>query len=152
MSVKPVPDGYHTITPYLFVKGAAGAMEFYKKAFGAEELLRFPGQDGKVGHAELKIGNSVVMLADEYPEMGFKSPTTLGGPGFSMLVYVENVDVAFKQAIAAGATEIRPVKDEFYGDRVGTLKDPFGHIWSIATHKEDVTPEEMHRRAAAQKV
>ncbi len=149
MPVQPIPAGYHTITPYLIIQGAAQALEFYKKAFGATEIMRFPDPSGKIGHAEIKIGDSVVMLADEFPEMGFRSPQSLGGPGLSLLLYVEDVDRRFQQALAAGAKEMRPVKDQFYGDRSGTLTDPFGHVWTIATHKEDLTPEELQKRAAA---
>jgi PhnB protein len=144
-----IPEGYHSVTPYLIVKGAARAIEFYQQAFGATELMRLDGPDGSVGHAEIKIGDSPVMLADEHPEMGFRSPQTLGGTGVSLLVYVENVDDLFRQAIAAGGKELRPVQDQFYGDRMGTLEDPFGHVWSIATHIEDVSPEEMRRRSEA---
>src|SRR5262249_9957088 len=151
MAVKPIPEGYYTVTPYLIIKGAARAIEFYKKAFGATELFRMDEPGGKVGHAELKIGNSPIMLADEYPEMGFRSPQSLVGPGVSIVLYVEDVDARFNQAVAAGAKVLRPVKDQFYGDRTGTLEDPFGHIWSIATHKEDVSLEEMHKRMAAMK-
>jgi len=149
MPVHPIPSGYHTITPYLIVQGGARALEFYKKAFGATEVMRFPDPSGKIGHAEIKIGDSVIMLADEHPEMGFRSPQALGGAGVSLLLYVEDVDARFKQALAAGAQEMRPVKDQFYGDRSGTLTDPFGHVWTIATHKEDLSPEELQKRAAA---
>jgi PhnB protein len=148
MSVQPIPAGYHTVTPYLYIKGAAKAIEFYKKAFGATELLRLPDPSGKIGHAEIKIGDSPIMLADEHPEMGARSPQTIGGTSSSICLYVPNVDALFAQAIAAGATEKRPVKDQFYGDRTGTLEDPFGHVWSIATHKEDVSPAELERRFA----
>lgn len=147
-NVKPIPDGYHSVTPYLIVKGAADAIEFYKKAFGATELMRME-RDGKVGHAEIKIGDSPIMLADESPEMGNASPTTLGGTPISIMIYVDDVDTIFSQAIAAGGEEKRPLTDEFYGDRCGSLKDPFGHVWHVATHKEDVTPEEMEKRMAA---
>lgn len=147
--VKPVPEGYHTVTPYLVIKGAAEAIEFYKKAFGAKELFRMAQSDGRVGHAEIKIGDSPIMLADEYPEMGHLSPQTIGNSPVSILLYVEDVDQVFKQAIDAGAKEDRPVDDKFYGDRSGSLVDPFGHVWHIATHKEDVAPEEMAKRAAA---
>jgi PhnB protein len=143
---KPIPDGFHTVTPYLIVNGAARALEFYKKAFGATELMRMPGPEGKVMHAEIKIGDSPIMLADEFPEMGARSPQALGGCPVSLMLYVDDVDARFNQAVAAGATVQRPVKDQFYGDRTGTLVDPFGHIWSIATHKEDVPPEEMQKR------
>jgi PhnB protein len=147
MAAKPIPDGYHTATPYLIVSGAARAIAFYKQAFAASEMMRMDGPDGKVGHAEIKIGDSRIMLADEYPEMGFRSPQSLGGAGVSILLYVEDVDSRFKQAIASGAKELREVKDQFYGDRSGTLEDPFGHVWTIATHKEDLTPEEMQKRS-----
>ena len=147
-TVKPIPDGYHTVTPYLIIKGAADALEFYKKAFGATELFRME-HEGKIGHAEMKIGDSPIMLADEHPEMGHHGPQSLGGSPVSILLYVEDVDALFKQAISAGAKEDRPVEDKFYGDRGGSLTDPFGHIWHIATHKEDVTPEEMEKRMAA---
>ncbi len=149
MSAKPIPDGYHTATPYLVVQNAASAIEFYKKAFGAEELMRLASPDGKIGHAEIKIGDSPIMLADEFPEMGYRGPQALGGSPVSIMLYVEDVDARFNQAIAAGAKVKRPVKDEFYGDRAGNLEDPFGHVWTIATHKEDVSPEEIERRFAA---
>ena len=149
MATKPIPDGYHTVTPYLIVKGAANAIEFYKQAFGASEVMRIDGPDGKVGHAEISIGDSRVMLADEFPDMGALSPKSLGGAGVSMLLYVEHADAVFKQAVSAGAKELRPVKDQFYGDRSGTLEDPFGHVWTVATHVEDLSPEEMHKRSAA---
>lgn len=149
MSVKPIPDGYHTATPYLVVQGAANAIEFYKKAFGAEELLRLASPDGKIGHAEIKIGDSPIMLADEFPEMGFRGPRALGGSPVSILLYVEDVDARFNQAVSAGAKVLRPVLDQFYGDRSGHLEDPFGHQWALATHKEDVSPEEIEKRFAA---
>ena len=147
--VKPIPEGYHTATPYLIVKDAARAIEFYKKAFGATELMRMPGPGGKIGHAEIKIGDSPIMLADEVPGMGFRSPESLGGSPISILLYVEDVDVVFSEALAAGAKVQRPVADQFYGDRTGGVTDPFGHVWYIATHKEDISPEEMKKRAAA---
>jgi PhnB protein len=146
--VKPIPDGYHSITPYLIVKGGAAAIEFYKKAFGAAEVMRIPGPDGKVGHAEIRIGDSVVMLADEHLEMGAKSPQTIGGSPVSILLYVEDVDAVVRKAVAAGAKIQRPVEDKFYGDRMGTVDDPYGHVWHVATHTENVTPEEMKKRAA----
>jgi len=146
--VKPIPDGYHTATPYLIVKNAAQAIEFYKKAFHALELLRFE-HEGKIGHAEIKIGDSPIMLADEYPEMGAKSPESFGGSPISLLLYVEDVDTFFAQAVAAGAKVQRGVEDKFYGDRSGSLEDPFGHVWHVATHLEDMTLEEMYRRASA---
>jgi len=146
---KPIPHGYHTATPYLIIRGAGDAIEFYKKAFGATELFRFPTPDGKIGHAEIKIGDSPIMLADEYPEMGYKGPATLGGSPVSIMIYVENVDTIFNQAVAAGATVKEAVSDKFYGDRLGTVTDPFGHVWHISTHKEDVSLEEMQKRAKA---
>ena len=146
--VKPIPDGYHSVTPYLICDGAADAIEYYKKAFGATELFRMD-HEGKVGHAELKIGDSPIMLADEYPQMGYRSPKALGGTPVSIMIYVEDVDTVYKQALDAGATELKPLQDQFYGDRSGTLTDPFGHVWTVATHKEDVTMEEMNRRMAA---
>lgn len=148
--VKPIPEGYHSVTPYLSIKGAAEALEYYKKAFGAIELFRME-HDGKIGHAEIKIGDSPVMLADEFPEMDFVSPKTLGGSPVGLMIYVEDVDTIFKQAIAAGGVEKKPVQDQFYGDRSGTLTDPYGHVWTVATHKEDVTPEEIDKRLAATK-
>jgi len=148
-TVKPIPEGYHSVTPYLILSKAAEAIEFYKKAFGATELFRMAGPDGKIGHAELKIGDSPIMLADEHPSMGYVSPQTLGGTPVSILLYVEDVDKIFNQAVAAGGLQQQPLKDQFYGDRSGTLKDPFGHIWTVATHKEDVSAEEMDKRAAA---
>jgi len=148
-TVKPIPEGYHAVTPYLILSKAAEAIDFYKKAFGATELFRMAGPDGKIGHAELKIGDSPIMLADEHPAMGYVSPQTLGGTPVSLLIYVEDVDKVFNSAVAAGGIQQLPLKDQFYGDRSGTLKDPFGHVWTIATHKEDVSPEEMDKRAAA---
>jgi len=147
-AAKPVPAGYHTLTPYLIVRGGANALEFYKKAFGAEELYRLDMGGGKLGHAEMKIGDSIVMLADEQPEMGFKSPQSYGGTPVSLLVYVENCDASLQQAVSAGAKVTRPLADQFYGDRSGTVVDPFGHMWTLATHKEDLTPEELQKRAA----
>jgi len=145
--VKPIPEGYHSVTPYLIINGAAEAIEFYKKAFGATELFRFPALGGKIGHAEIKIGDSPIMLSDEWPEMKYLGPKSLSGSPVSLLVYVEDVDTVFNRAIKAGAKEERAVEDKFYGDRAGTLIDPFGHIWHISTHKEDVTPEEMEKRS-----
>jgi PhnB protein len=147
--VKAIPEGYHSVTPYLIINGAADAIDFYKKAFGATELFRMPAPEGKIGHAEIKIGNSPIMLADEAPEMGYRSATTLSGSPVSLMIYVEDVDRLFKQAIAAGGTEVKGVQDQFYGDRSGTLTDPFGHVWHIATHVEDVSPEEMNKRMKA---
>ena len=146
---KPIPDGYHTATPYLIVNGAAQAIEFYKKAFGATEIMRMAQPGGKVGHAEIKIGDSIIMLADESPDVGARSPQSIGGSPVSIMLYVEDVDRIFSQAVAAGAKVRRPVADQFYGDRTGGIEDPFGHLWYIATHKEDVSPEEMRKRAAA---
>lgn len=148
MTVKAIPDGYHTATPYLIISGATEAIEYYKQAFGATELMRIDAPGGKIGHAEIKIGDSPIMLADEFPEMGYKSPQTLGGSPVSIMSYVADVDTVFDRAIAAGGKEQRPVKDQFYGDRSGTLEDPFGHVWHVATHKEDVSAEEMEQRAA----
>jgi PhnB protein len=149
-SAKPIPDGYHAVTPYLIVKGAARAIEFYAKAFGARELFRMAGPDGRVGHAELQLGDSRVMLADEHPEIGAKSPQTIGGSPVTLHLYVEDVDATVARAVGAGARLDRPVADQFYGDRNGGLTDPFGHVWFVATHKEDVPPEELARRAKAQ--
>ena len=149
MAVRPIPEGYHTATPYLAIKGAAQAIEFYKKAFGATEMLRLPQPDGRVGHAEIKIGDSCIMMADEFPEMGHRGPQSLGGTTVSILLYVEDVDAVFNKAIAAGAKVVKPVQDQFYGDRSGFIEDPFGHRWGIATHKEDVSDEEMKKRMAA---
>ena len=147
--VKPVPDGYHTVTPYLIVQGAAQAIDFYKKALGAEELMRFPGPDGRIGHAELRIGDSSIMLADEHPQMGAVGPKTRGGTTVGLVLYVPDVDQRVAMATAAGAKLERPVQNQFYGDRSGTIIDPFGHQWTIATHVEDVPPEEMEARAKA---
>ncbi len=147
--VKAVPDGYHSATPYLVVDGATRAIDFYKRAFGAKELMRIPAPGDRVGHAEIKIGDSVIMLADEHPDIHARGPQHYGGSPVSILLYVEDVDTLFKQAIAAGGTETRPVADQFYGDRSGSLKDPFGHSWHLSTHKEDVSPEELHRRMVA---
>lgn len=149
MSVKPIPDGYHTVTPYLIIAGAAKAIEFYKAAFGATELLRLPTPDGNVAHAEIKIGDSPIMMADEVPGMGYRGPLGLGGTSVSILLYVPDVDALSRQAEAAGAKVVRPLQDQFYGDRSCTLSDPFGHVWTIATHKEDVPPEEIDRRFKA---
>jgi len=144
---KAIPEGYHSVTPYLVIKGAADAIEFYKRAFGATELMRMPSPDGRIGHAEITIGDSHIMLADEFPEMGHRSPQSIGGTGVSLMVYLENVDEVFKRALAAGAEQLQPIKDQFYGDRSGTLRDPFGHEWTLSTHVEDIPPEEMRRRA-----
>jgi PhnB protein len=145
MPVKPIPDGYHSVTPYLVIGGAAKAIDFYRQAFGAEETFRMPMGD-KVGHAEIRIGDSVVMLSDEWPDMGVVGPKTRGGTTVSLMIYVNDVDSAYKRAIDAGAQAERPVENQFYGDRAGTLVDPFGHRWTLSTHVEDVSPEEMSRR------
>lgn len=150
MPAKAIPEGYHTATPYLIVKGAGKAIDFYKQAFAAAEVMRFPMPDGNIGHAEIKIGNSHIMMADEHPEMGYVGPQTLGGTSCSILLYVEDADAVFNRAVNAGAKSIEPVQDKFYGDRTGTLIDPFGHRWTIATHIEDMAVEEMQRRAAKQ--
>ncbi|MBV8910369.1 MAG: VOC family protein [Gammaproteobacteria bacterium] len=146
---KAIPDGYATATPYLIVKGAGEAIEFYKRAFGATEILRMADPQGRVGHAEIKIGNSVIMLADEHPSMGYRGPRSLGGSSVNILLYLEDVDRVFERAVKTGARALRPVANQFYGDRSGTLEDPFGHVWTVATHVEDVPPEEMKRRAEA---
>jgi PhnB protein len=151
MTVKKVPEGYHTVTPYLIVSGAAKALDYYKRAFNAEERMRHPGPEGKIMHAEIQIGDSRVMLADEFPQMGARSPQSIGGTATGLCVYVEDVDKVYTQAIAAGGKEERPLQNQFYGDRSGTLVDPFGHKWTIATHVEDVSPEEMQKRMAAMK-
>lgn len=147
--VNYTPEGYYTVTPYLIIRDAAKALEFYKQAFGATELFRMEGPGGKIGHAEIKIGNSPIMLSDEMPEMGYLSPQSLGGTPVSIMLYVEDVDTVASQAVAAGAQVLKPVADQFYGDRSGSFADPFGHQWHIATHIEDVTPEEVSKRAAA---
>jgi PhnB protein len=147
--VKPIPDGYHSLTPYLIVDDARRAIEFYKKAFDATELYRFDAPDGKIAHAELQIGNSRFMLADESPEMIAVSPKRLGGSPVGLLIYVEDVDATYPKAIAAGGKELRPLQNQFYGDRSGTLQDPFGHKWTISTHIEDVSVEETKERASS---
>ena len=149
MPVNPIPEGYHSVTPYLIIRGAADAIEFYKKAFGATELFRFPGPDGKIGHAEMQIGNSRIMLADEYPDMGYNGAQTLGGSPVALMIYLADVDAVFNRAVEAGATVKEALQDKFYGDRIGTVIDPFGHRWHLATHQEDVSMEEMERRAKA---
>ena len=149
MSVKTIPAGHRTVTPYLAIKNDAKALEFYKKAFGATEIFKLMMPDGRLGHAEIRLGDSIIMLSDEFPEFGGKAPETLGGSPVSIYLYVEYVDGFFKRALAAGAKERKPVMDQFYGDRSGQLEDPFGHLWWVATHKEDVTPEEMQKRVKA---
>jgi PhnB protein len=144
-NVKAIPDEYHSVTPYLYIKGAAKAIDFYKQAFGAEERMRMPGPDGTVGHAEIQIGDSVIMLADAPA----RAADTRNGVTSSLLIYTEDVDAMWKRAIAAGATEVQPLENKFYGDRMGTVRDPFGHEWSLGTHVEDVSPDEMQRRMAA---
>jgi PhnB protein len=148
-AVKPIPDGYPRVIPYLSVEGASAAIDFYTKVFDAKERVRMPAPEGKVGHAELEIGDSVIMLADVFPGMSNPSPKTLGGTPVSLMVYVENVDAVFDRAIKAGAKAAGPVENQFYGDRSGQFEDPFGHKWFVATHVEDVPPEEMEKRAAA---
>jgi PhnB protein len=149
MAVKPIPEGYHSVTPYLHAKDAAQAIEFYKKAFSATERMRITQPDGRVGHAEIQIGDSVIMLSDEFAEMGVHSPQSLGGSPVSIHLYVEDADAMFNQAVAAGAKVKRPIADQFYGDRVAGIEDPFGHTWWISTHKEDLSSEEIDKRAAA---
>jgi PhnB protein len=150
VSSNPVPKGFHTVTPSLIVRGAAEAIEFYKKALGAEELMRMAGPDGKIGHAELKIGDSVIFISDEFPNMGVaRSPQALGGCTGTLNLYVPDVDATFKQAVSAGGKTTMPVADMFWGDRYGTFSDPFGHHWGLGTHKEDLTAEEIEERAKA---
>jgi PhnB protein len=145
--VKPIPDGFHSITPYLVVRGGVEAIEFYQKAFGAKERLRLPAPDGKgIGHAELVIGNSIIMLADEFPQYGKRSPLSVGGTSVTVCLYVEDADKTYNQAVDAGAKAVQPVTDKFYGDRSGCLTDPFGHNWMVMTHKEDVSDSEMRKR------
>ncbi len=144
--VNPIPDGYPRVTPYLIVEGAEAAIEFYGTILGARERMRMPGPGGTIGHAELEVGDSLVMLADEFPDMGALSPKTIGGSPVTLSVYVEDVDAVFEAALEAGATSVRPLEDQFYGDRSGQFEDPFGHRWSIATHVEDVPPDEMEQR------
>ncbi|MCF6525441.1 VOC family protein [Streptomyces sp. JJ36] len=147
MSVEPVPTGFPRVTPYLCVDGAAAAIDFYVAVLGATERMRMPAPDGRIGHAELQIGDAVVMLADEFPEMGFRGPRAVGGTPVTLYVYVTDVDAAFAAALDRGSTELQAVKDEFYGDRTGQFEDPFGHRWNVATHVEDVPPDELEKRA-----
>jgi PhnB protein len=149
MAAKPIPEGYHNVTPYLAVDDAAKAIDFYKEAFGAEELFRMPGPDGRIGHAELQIGDSKLMLSDPFPQSSVQPPSVRGGPTASVFLYVEDVDAAFEQATNAGASVTMPLEDMFWGDRFGSVTDPFGHVWSMATHKEDLSPEEMEERSKA---
>jgi PhnB protein len=148
-SVKPIPEGYHSVTPYLFVRSAASAIDFYKNVFGATEVVRMAGSNGKIMHAELRIGDSIVMLADENPTTGVMSPQTIGGFSVGLHLYVENVDAVILKAVDNGSKLLRPIKNQFYGDRSGSVLDPFGHMWSVATHVEDVSPEEMRKRMTA---
>lgn len=147
MPVKPIPDGYPQLTPYLCVDRAADAIAFYTDVFGATERMRMPAPDGKIGHAELQIGDSVIMLSDEFPEMNVRAPRSIGGTPTTLSLYVEDVDRVVQRAVDRGATLLRPVENQFYGDRSGQIEDPFGHRWGIATHVEDVSPDEMQRRA-----
>jgi len=147
--VNPIPQNYHRVTPYLVVDGAAEAIDYYTRVFGAVEMMRMPAPGNRIGHAELKIGDSVVMLADANPEMGHKSPKTLGGSPISLLLYVEDADAIARKAVENGGKLVRPVENQFYGDRMGGVEDPFGHQWYVATHVEDVSPEEMKRRMEA---
>jgi PhnB protein len=151
MAVKAIPDGYRTVTPYLICAGAAKAIDYYEQAFGAKERLRHEMPGGVIGHAEVEIGDSIIMLADEFPQMNAKGPLSIGGTPVGLCIYVADVDEVFNRAITAGAKVERPLADQFYGDRTGTLVDPFGHKWTIATHIEDVTPEEMQKRMEAAK-
>jgi len=148
MAVKPIPEGYPRVSPYLVVDGAQKAIEFYTTVLGFTERMRMPGPDGRIGHAELQLDGSVVMLADEFPDVGAKAPSAYGGSPVSLSVYVEDVDATFEKATGAGATVVRPLENQFYGDRSATIDDPFGHRWTIHTHIEDVSPDEMARRAA----
>jgi PhnB protein len=148
MAVKPIPEGYHSITPYLVIKGASAAIDYYKKVFGAEERMRMDAPGGMIGHAELQIGDSVVMLADEFPQQGFSGPRTIGGTPVSLLLYVENVDDVWKRALQAGAKELKPLENQFYGDRMGTVQDPFGHVWHLGTHIEELSVAEIRKRGA----
>jgi PhnB protein len=146
-NVKPIPDGYPQVTPYLIVDGAGAAIDFYGKVFGTSERMRMPGPEGKIGHAELELGDSLIMLADEHPEMGIRGPKSIGGSPVTISIYVDDVDGVFELAVKEGATATRQVENQFYGDRSGQFEDPFGHRWSVATHVEDVPPDEMEKRA-----
>ena len=149
MAVQPIPEGYHSLTPYLAVEDASKAIDFYKEAFGAEELLRMPGPDGKIAHAELQLGDSKLMLSDPMPQSSVRPPSERGGTTASIFMYVEDVDATFAQAQRVGAEVVSELEDMFWGDRFGTLSDPFGHVWSLATHKEDLSEEEMAERSKA---
>lgn len=151
MTVKAIPDGYHSVTPYLMVEGAARAISFYEEAFGANELFRMADPGGRIAHAEIRIGDSVIMLADPQSGATCSSPKSLGGSSVGLMIYVENVDTVFARALKGGGRSVRPLANQFYGDRSGTFEDPFGHVWTVATHVEDVSPEEIERRVAAQK-
>ena len=148
-AVKPIPEGYGSVTPYLIMKDAARAIEFYKQAFGATETERMDAPGGKIGHAEMLIGDSHIMLADEFPDMGYRGPEALGGSPIGLMLYIENVDSVVERAVAAGAKLLQPIENKFYGDRSGEVEDPFGHRWTVSTHIEDVSPEEMKKRIAA---
>jgi PhnB protein len=147
--IKPIPKGYHAVTPYLSVKGASSAIGFYKRAFGAKEIMRILAPGGTIGHTEIQIGDSRIMLADEYPDMNFRGPHSFGGTSVHIHLYVQDVDRVVKKAVTAGAKVLRPVTDQFYGDRSGSLEDPFGHVWHVASHKEDIPTKELKKRAAA---
>jgi PhnB protein len=149
MAVKPIPDGYRSVTPYLYLRGAAAAIDFYKPAFGATELMRLEDPTGRIDHAEIRIGDSIIMLADEFPGKGISSPTSLAGTSVGIALYVEDVDRQFEQAVAAGASVVQPVQDQFYGDRCGTIQDPFGHSWTLTTHIEDLPPEAITQKYKA---
>jgi PhnB protein len=149
VSTKAIPKGYHAVTPYLSVHGAADAIAFYKKAFGAREVMRMPGPGGTIGHAEIQLGDSRVMLADEFPEMNFRGPYSIGGTPVNIHLYVSDVDKVVKKAVSAGAKVLRPVTDQFYGDRSASLEDPYGHVWHVATHVQDIPVKELKKRAAA---
>jgi PhnB protein len=149
MAVKPIPDDYPRVTAYLAIDGASDAIEFYKKIFGAQERFRMPQPDGTLGHAEIQLGDSVIMMSDAFPDMGVVDPKKLGGTPVTLTVYVEDVDATFANALKAGATQLQPVEDKFYGDRAGQFEDPWGHRWNVMSHVEDVSPEEMEKRAAA---
>ncbi|MGH9136916.1 MAG: VOC family protein [Acidimicrobiales bacterium] len=148
MAVRPIPEGYPRVTPYLAIDGAAAAIDFYTAVLDAKERMRMPGPDGKIGHAELELGESIIMLSDEFPEMGNRAPKSVGGSPVSIMVYVDDVDATFAKALEAGATQTQPIENKFYGDRSGAFEDPWGHLWHVSTHVEDVSPEEMDRRMA----